>query len=155
MSNLRVLVYRRANTVTQLQGRKLGPSTQKNQWGKTFSKLLRILVWILAWILRGFFGTGRKGLKKSTRNPRQLPNKNPRRFLWESTPESVLQNQKFMQSPHRLAASSLCACLFQECVLKLSGSRTPGKCPQLGTGRAIEIFWAKKIHEKSSTLMLC
>ena len=41
-------------------------------------------------------------------------------------------------------ASSLCACLFQECVLKLSGSRTPGKCPQLGTGRAIEISFRER-----------
>ena len=99
------------------------------------------------------FGTGKKGLKNPHEIHASFGIKIRTVYLRESTPESVLQNQKSTQRPPQ--ASSLCACLFQECVLKLSGSRTPGKCPQLGTGRAIEIFWAKNIHEKSSALVRC
>ena len=98
------------------------------------------------------FGTGKKGLKKSTRYPRQLRNKNPHRFFAGIHARIRAAKSKIHAGPPQ--ASSLCACLFQECVLKLSGSRTPGKCPQLGTGRAIKIFWAKKIHEKKSSALV-
>ena len=63
----------------------------------------------VAWIRHGF--TWRRGLRKSTRNARRLPNQNLHHFLWESTPEPVPLNPKSTLSPHRLAASSP-PCLF-------------------------------------------
>ena len=93
MSNLRVLVDWHGDTSIQSQRRKPGSSTQKNQTtsGKNVSKFGVDLVWILAWILRGFFGDwgAEKLHEKSTPKSGK---KIPRHQNEKSGPESVPQS---------------------------------------------------------------
>ena len=94
MVSLQLLVDLHRNSGIQKQQRKPGQAPGETI-GKKVSENgvdLGILGGVdLAWI---FFGTGKKGLKKSTPNPRQFSEQNPRRFSRKSAPKSVPQKSK-------------------------------------------------------------
>ena len=54
----------------------------------------------MAWIWRGFFHPGKKGLKNFTPNPRRVRNQNSRRKKRKSVPESAPPKKKFTPPRH-------------------------------------------------------
>ena len=141
---LQVLAYRRRKFSIQKQRWKQGPSTQQNHRENRLPKLAWILGFRVVWIWCGFFlGQGEKGWK----NPHEIHAgfriKIHSVFSWESTPESVPQNQKSTQSPHRLVPSVLV------CSRSVFWSSRAQGLPENALNRervgAIEFFGAKKI----------
>ena len=103
---------------------------KRNRWERSFRKWCGFVDFGWRGFDLDFFRLGKKGSKKTTPNPRQFPEQNPRCCLRKSVPKSVLQNQKSTASSH---PSSLCACSSR--CSELSDWKDPRQVPSVCRGR--------------------